>query len=331
MLHELVAAARSERREPDDDPVALGDPDLVLGQDCSGGRSDRPRACAVREATAGSSHRCAEDARRARRRRRLGRVAARAYCTAVPRERDEPVRLTKIYTRGGDAGETSLGDGSRVSKLDGRIAAFGTVDELNSAVGVVRRGRVPGGHPRRARARAERALRPRRRSLGAARARGAAPDHAGAGRRARGGLRPVQRRAFRSSRASCCPEAPRRRRSSTSPARCAGAPSERRSPPRPTQLESAGARLPEPALGPPLHPRAWPRMRRPDATSRCGGREGRASPTGSGDRGPAGRRATRRAPRRGAGSRRRSPARSRSPTRGARSTRRGSRRPRRRP
>lgn len=55
----------------------------------------------------------------------------------MPRDRDEPVRLTKIYTRGGDAGETSLGDGSRVSKLDARIAAYGTVDELNSAVGLV--------------------------------------------------------------------------------------------------------------------------------------------------------------------------------------------------
>lgn len=55
----------------------------------------------------------------------------------MARERDEPVRLTKIYTRGGDAGETSLGDGSRVPKLDERIAAYGTVDELNSAVGVV--------------------------------------------------------------------------------------------------------------------------------------------------------------------------------------------------
>jgi cob(I)alamin adenosyltransferase len=61
----------------------------------------------------------------------------------VPRARDEPVRLTKIYTRGGDAGETSLGDGSRVSKLDGRIEAFGTVDELNAAIGVVLAGDVP--------------------------------------------------------------------------------------------------------------------------------------------------------------------------------------------
>jgi cob(I)alamin adenosyltransferase len=61
----------------------------------------------------------------------------------VPRERDEPVRLTRIYTRGGDAGETSLGDGSRVSKLDVRIAAFGTVDEVNAAVGLVLSGDCP--------------------------------------------------------------------------------------------------------------------------------------------------------------------------------------------
>ena len=60
-----------------------------------------------------------------------------------PRQRDEPVRLTRIYTRGGDQGETSLGDGSRVSKLDCRIGAFGTVDELNSALGVVLAGDLP--------------------------------------------------------------------------------------------------------------------------------------------------------------------------------------------
>jgi cob(I)alamin adenosyltransferase len=59
------------------------------------------------------------------------------------RKRDEPVRLTKIYTRGGDAGETSLGDGARVSKLDARIAAFGTVDEVNAALGVVLAGVCP--------------------------------------------------------------------------------------------------------------------------------------------------------------------------------------------
>ncbi len=48
------------------------------------------------------------------------------------------VRLTKIYTRGGDGGETSLGDGERRSKDDIRIAAYGTVDEANSVIGVAR-------------------------------------------------------------------------------------------------------------------------------------------------------------------------------------------------
>jgi cob(I)alamin adenosyltransferase len=61
----------------------------------------------------------------------------------VPRDRNEPVRLTKIYTRGGDAGETSLGDGSRVPKLDVRIGAYGASDELNSAIGVVLAGDCP--------------------------------------------------------------------------------------------------------------------------------------------------------------------------------------------
>jgi cob(I)alamin adenosyltransferase len=55
----------------------------------------------------------------------------------LPRRRDEPVRLTRIYTRGGDAGETSLGDGSRVSKLDPLIRGYGAVDELNSLIGWV--------------------------------------------------------------------------------------------------------------------------------------------------------------------------------------------------
>jgi cob(I)alamin adenosyltransferase len=52
------------------------------------------------------------------------------------RRRDEPVRLTRIYTRAGDTGETSLGDGSRVRKTDPRIEAYGTVDELNAVIGV---------------------------------------------------------------------------------------------------------------------------------------------------------------------------------------------------
>jgi cob(I)alamin adenosyltransferase len=48
------------------------------------------------------------------------------------------VRLTKIYTRGGDGGQTSLGDGARVAKHDRRVAAYGTVDEANAAIGIAR-------------------------------------------------------------------------------------------------------------------------------------------------------------------------------------------------
>ncbi|PKH75712.1 ATP:cob(I)alamin adenosyltransferase [Stenotrophomonas sp. Betaine-02u-21] len=46
-------------------------------------------------------------------------------------------RLSRIYTRTGDDGSTGLGDGSRVGKDDARVAAFGTVDEANSALGVL--------------------------------------------------------------------------------------------------------------------------------------------------------------------------------------------------
>ena len=56
----------------------------------------------------------------------------------MTRRRDEPVRLTRIYTRGGDAGMTSLGDGSRVSKLDPLVQAYGAVDEVNSLLGLAR-------------------------------------------------------------------------------------------------------------------------------------------------------------------------------------------------
>ncbi len=48
------------------------------------------------------------------------------------------VRLTRIYTRGGDAGETSLGDGARVPKHALRVAAYGTVDEANATIGIAR-------------------------------------------------------------------------------------------------------------------------------------------------------------------------------------------------
>jgi cob(I)alamin adenosyltransferase len=46
-------------------------------------------------------------------------------------------RLSKIYTRTGDDGTTGLGDGSRVAKDSARVSAYGTVDELNSQIGVV--------------------------------------------------------------------------------------------------------------------------------------------------------------------------------------------------
>ena len=48
------------------------------------------------------------------------------------------VSLTKIYTRGGDKGQTSLGDGKRVGKHDARVEAFGTVDETNAVIGLAR-------------------------------------------------------------------------------------------------------------------------------------------------------------------------------------------------
>jgi len=48
------------------------------------------------------------------------------------------VQLTRIYTKGGDKGTTSLGSGKRVAKHDQRVAAYGTVDEANATIGLVR-------------------------------------------------------------------------------------------------------------------------------------------------------------------------------------------------
>jgi len=50
------------------------------------------------------------------------------------------VRISRVYTKSGDAGETSLVDGSRVSKADPRVVAYGDVDELNSLLGIARVG-----------------------------------------------------------------------------------------------------------------------------------------------------------------------------------------------
>ena len=48
------------------------------------------------------------------------------------------VRITKVHTGGGDGGETSLVDGTRVGKEHPRVAIYGTIDEANAAIGVVR-------------------------------------------------------------------------------------------------------------------------------------------------------------------------------------------------
>lgn len=52
-------------------------------------------------------------------------------------------RLSKIYTRTGDKGDTGLGDGSRIAKDHIRIEAIGTVDELNSSIGMVLANTIP--------------------------------------------------------------------------------------------------------------------------------------------------------------------------------------------
>jgi len=52
-------------------------------------------------------------------------------------------RLSKIYTKTGDDGSTGLGDGTRVSKDSARVAAYGTVDELNSCIGLLRAAALP--------------------------------------------------------------------------------------------------------------------------------------------------------------------------------------------
>ncbi|MGZ6195777.1 MAG: ATP:cob(I)alamin adenosyltransferase, partial [Candidatus Binataceae bacterium] len=48
------------------------------------------------------------------------------------------IRLTRIYTRSGDRGLTALVGGARVAKESARLEAYGTIDELNSIVGIVR-------------------------------------------------------------------------------------------------------------------------------------------------------------------------------------------------
>ena len=80
-----------------------------------------------------------------------GRVIARGAACGETRKGDlgaaynvPMVRLDRIYTRAGDGGQTSLGDGERVSKDSPRIWAYGTVDETGAAIGVALAGGLPG-------------------------------------------------------------------------------------------------------------------------------------------------------------------------------------------
>ncbi|HXZ64685.1 MAG TPA: cob(I)yrinic acid a,c-diamide adenosyltransferase [Streptosporangiaceae bacterium] len=63
----------------------------------------------------------------------------------MPEDRDNPVVLSRIYTKTGDDGTTALGDLSRVPKTDARLAAYADTDEANSAIGVaLTLGQLPG-------------------------------------------------------------------------------------------------------------------------------------------------------------------------------------------
>ena len=218
-------------------------------------------------------------ARRRRRRRVEPRLSdssradeRRSRLRPWPRAKDEPVRLTRIYTRGGDAGETSLGDGSRVSKLDARIVAFGTVDELNAALGVVLAGELPDALRPVARARPERALRPRRRPLRPGGVEGRLRVEQPQVDRLEQDCDRLQRRAARAEEL----RAPGGHERGGRAARCADdlpsrgardAPRRRGARARP-----ARRRLPEPALRSALHPRARGQRARAGPTSRSGSR-----------------------------------------------------------
>jgi cob(I)alamin adenosyltransferase len=135
---EVVQLTVAERGEAEDAAVLLPDPHLLL---LERGREEAP--VLLRRVQRGEERERAERAAEERR-HRLDVVGPRASehvrtlrRTLEPvRARDEPVRLTRIYTRTGDAGETALGDLSRVPKTHPRVEAFGAVDELNAHLGL---------------------------------------------------------------------------------------------------------------------------------------------------------------------------------------------------
>jgi cob(I)alamin adenosyltransferase len=133
----------SEGGKAEDQPVLLPDPDLPVTHELA-----EELAILLGRVQRGEEGQGSEGApeKHCDRRPFLGDRSSdhlRNLRRVSPRERDEPVRLTRIYTRGGDRGETSLGDGSRVSKLDPRIRAYGVVDELNAQLGVAIAGELP--------------------------------------------------------------------------------------------------------------------------------------------------------------------------------------------
>ena len=170
-----------------------------------------------------------------------------------PRKPDEPVRLTRIYTRGGDAGETSLGDGSRASKLDPLVRAYGAVDELNSVLGWAQ---VEVKSPSLARIQNELFDVGADLSVPFVAGDGRLRTTPGGDRPARGRVRPREQRAARAEELRPAGRhrgggAPARRARHVPPDRARGARRARRA-----SGEPARARLPEPAQRPAVHPRA---------------------------------------------------------------------------
>src|SRR5258706_6070745 len=94
---------------------------------------------------------CEWPPRRARSVPRALAAAATVTVDCMPKDRaDTPVVLSRIYTKTGDDGTTTLGDFSRTAKTDLRLAAYAEVDEANSAIGVAvttRGGPCCGTHP----------------------------------------------------------------------------------------------------------------------------------------------------------------------------------------
>src|SRR5258706_8540341 len=94
---------------------------------------------------------CEWPPRRARSVPRALAAAATVTVDCMPKDRaDTPVVLSRIYTKTGDDGTTTLGDFSRTAKTDLRLAAYAEVDEANSAIGVAvtTRGVADYGPPR---------------------------------------------------------------------------------------------------------------------------------------------------------------------------------------